>query len=166
MTGWLKNWRQVPVLAALLLMMTGGGVTAQEPLESLVESLFVLGENYEAGDWVRQSDLLAYMWYLLAATAGHDSADPARHRMATRLSPAEIAAAQALARQCHASDYWHCGEASAAEDLALENSALENSALEHLTIENPALENSATGTLARSDADITAATTGGGSVLP
>lgn len=166
MTRWLKNWRQVPVLAALLLMMTGGGVTAQEPLDSLVESLFVLGENYEAGDWVRQSDLLAYMWYLLAATAGHDSADPARHRMATRLSPAEIAAAQALARQCHASDYWHCGEASAAEDLALENSALENSALEHLTVENPALENSATGTLARSDADITAATTGGGSVLP
>lgn len=147
MTGWLKRWRQVPVLAALLLMMTGGGVTAQEPLESL----FVLGENYEAGDWVRQSDLLAYMWYLLAAMAGHDSADPARHQMATRLSPAEIAAAQALAKQCHASDYWHCGEASAAEDLALEN---------------PALENSATGTLARSDADITAATTGGGSVLP
>jgi TPR repeat protein len=131
MTGWLKRWRHV---------------TAQEPLESLVESLFVLGENYEAGDWVRQSDLLAYMWYLLAATAGHDSADPARHRMATRLSPAEIAAAQALARQCHASDYWHCGEASAAEDLALE----------HL----------ATGTLARSDADITVTTTGGGSVLP
>ena len=151
MTGWLKRRRQVPVLAALLLMMTGGGVAAQEPLESLVESLFVLGENYKAGDWVRQSDLLAYMWYLLAATAGHDSADPARHRMATRLSPAEIAAAQALARQCHASDYWHCGEASAAEDLALENSALENSA---------------TGTLARSDAYITPTTTGGGSVLP
>ena len=166
MTGWLKRWRQAPVLAALLLTMTGGGVTAQEPLESLVESLFVLGENYEAGDWVRQSDLLAYMWYLLAATAGHDSADPARHRMATRLSPAEIAAAQALARQCHASDYWHCGEASAAEDLALEHSALENSALEHPTLEHPALGNPTTGTLARSDADITATTTGGGSVLP
>ncbi len=161
MTGWLKRWRQVPILAALLLTMTGAGVTAQEPLESLVESLFVLGENYEAGDWVRQSDLLAYMWYLLAATAGHDSADPARHRMATRLSPAEIAAAQALARQCHASDYWHCGEASAAEDLALENPALGKP-----TLENSALENSATGTLARSDADITATTTGGEPVLP
>ena len=161
MTGWLKNWRQMPILAALLLTMTGAGVTAQDPLESLVESLFMLGENYEAGDWVRQSDLLAYMWYLLAATAGHDSADPARHRMATRLSPAEIAAAQALARQCHASDYWHCGEASAAEDLALENSALGKP-----TLENSALENSATGTLARSDADITATTTGGEPVLP
>ena len=156
MTRWLKRWRQVPILAALLLTMTGTGVTAQEPLEPLVESLFVLGENYEAGDWVRQSDLLAYMWYLLAATAGHDSADPARHRMATRLSPAKIAAAQALARQCHASDYWHCGEASAAEDLALGKPTLENSAL----------ENSATGTLARSDADITATTTGGEPVLP
>ena len=161
MTGWLKRWRQVPILAALLLTMTGTGVTAQEPLEPLVESLFVLGENYEAGDWVRQSDLLAYMWYLLAATAGHDSADPARHRMATRLSPAEIAAAQALARQCHASDYWHCGEASAAEDLAPENPALGKP-----TLENSTLENSATGTLARSDADIIATTTGGGPVLP
>ena len=161
MTGWLKRWRQVPILAALLLTMTGTGVTAQEPLESLVESLFVLGENYEAGDWVRQSDLLAYMWYLLAATAGHDSADPARHRMATRLSPAKIAAAQALARQCHASDYWHCGEASAAEDLAPENPALGKP-----TLENSTLENSATGTLARSDADITATTTGGEPVLP
>ena len=118
MTGWLKRWRQVPILAALLLTMTGTGVTAQEPLESLVESLFVLGENYEAGDWVRHSDLLAYMWYLLAATAGHDSADPARHRMATRLSPAEIAAAQALARQCHNTGYRECGEATQAEDLA------------------------------------------------
>ena len=154
MARWSKKWARLPFLTALLLAVAGGGATAQEPLESLdslVESLFVLGENYEAGDWVRQSDLLAYMWYLLAATAGHDSADPARHRMATRLSPAEIAAAQALARQCHASDYWHCGEASAAEDLALEN---------------PALESPTTGTLARSDADITATTTGGGSVLP
>ena len=105
-----------PVLAALLLTMTGAGVTAQEPLESLVESLFVLGENYEAGDWVRQSDLLAYMWYLLAANAGHDRADAARRRLARRLSPAEIAAAQALARQ----DYHLCGEPTQAEDRQLD----------------------------------------------
>ena len=118
MARWAKRWRQVPVVAALLLTVTGASAAAQEPLDSLVESLFVLGETYEAGEWARQSDLLAYMWDLLAATAGHDSADAARHRMATRLSPAEIAAAQALARQCHASDYWRCGEASAAEDLA------------------------------------------------
>ena len=58
------------------------------------------------------------MWYLLATTAGHAPADSARHRMATRLSPAEIAAAQALARQCHATNYWRCGEATTAEDLA------------------------------------------------
>ncbi len=141
----------MPVLTVLILTMTGASAAAQEPSDSFVESLFVLGETCEAGEWVRQSDLLAYMWYLLATTAGHGLADPARHRMATRLSPAEIAAAQALARQCHASDYWHCGEASAAEDLAVENSALENSA---------------TGTLARSDADITATTTGGEPVLP
>ena len=54
-----------------------GLAVAQEPPQTVVESLVVLGENYEAGDWVRQSDLLAYMWYLLAANAGHDRADAA-----------------------------------------------------------------------------------------
>ena len=96
----------------------GSGQPESNEFSSLADSLFVLGESYEAGEWVRQSDQLAYMWYLLAATAGHAPAEPARHRMATRLSPAEIAAARALARQCHASDYWRCGETSAAEDLA------------------------------------------------
>ncbi|MGB1872514.1 MAG: SEL1-like repeat protein [Candidatus Puniceispirillaceae bacterium] len=121
MARWSKKWARLPFLTALLLAVAGGGATAQEPLESLdslVESLFVLGENYEAGDWVRQSDLLAYMWYLLAATAGHDTADSARHRMATRLSAAEIAAAQALARQCHATDYWQCGSSDPADTNA------------------------------------------------
>ena len=62
MARWSKKWARLPFLTALLLAVAGGGATAQEPLESLdslVESLFVLGENYEAGDWVRQSDLLA-----------------------------------------------------------------------------------------------------------
>ena len=111
----------LPVLTALLVAILGGHATAGEPpktvVDSLVESLVVLGENYEAGEWVRQSDLLAYMWYLLAATAGHETADAARHRIARRLSPAEIAAAQAMARQCHAIKYWRCGETTAAEDL-------------------------------------------------
>ena len=122
MERWSKRGWHAPVVAVGLMAVWAGQATAQDPLDhplnSLVESLVVLGENYEAGDWVRQSDLLAYMWYLLAATAGHKPADAARHRMARRLSPAEIAAAQALARQCHATDYWRCGEATAAEDLA------------------------------------------------
>ena len=49
--------------------MWGSHAAAQEPPEtvvnSLVKSLVVLGENYEAGEWVRRSDLLSYMWYLL-----------------------------------------------------------------------------------------------------
>jgi TPR repeat protein len=121
MARWSKKWARLPFLTALLLAVAGGGATAQEPLESLdslVESLFVLGENYEAGDWVRQSDLLAYMWYLLAATAGHEPADAARHRLSRRLTAAERAAAQALARQCHNTGYRECGEATQAEDLA------------------------------------------------
>lgn len=130
MERWPKRGWHAPVVAVVLMAVWAGQATAQDPpahpldhpldhpLSSFVESLVVLGENYEAGDWVRQSDLLAYMWYLLAATAGHEPANAARHRMARRLSPAEIAAAQALARQCHATNYWRCGEAGTAEDLA------------------------------------------------
>ena len=113
---------RITVCLLLPLMMMGGGAAAQESpktaMVSLVESLVVLGENYEAGKWVRQSDLLAYMWYLLAATAGHEPADAARHRLSRRLTAAERAAAQALARQCHATGYWRCGEPTQAEDLA------------------------------------------------
>ena len=122
MERWSKRGWHAPVVAVVLMVVWAGQATAQDPLDhplnSLVESLVVLGENYDSGDWVRQSDLLAYMWYLLAATAGYEPVDAARHRMARRLSPAEIAAAQALARQCHATDYWRCGETTAAEDLA------------------------------------------------
>ena len=122
MERWSKRGWHAPVVAVVLMVVWAGQATAQDPLDhplnSLVESLVVLGENYEAGDWVRQSDLLAYMWYLLAATAGHEPADAARHQMARRLSPAEIAAAQALARQCHATNYWRCGEPTPADDLA------------------------------------------------
>ena len=150
MIGWLKGWRRVPVLTVLILTMTGASAAAQEPSDSFVESLFVLGETYEAGEWVRQSDLLAYMWYLLATTAGHGLADPARHRMATRLSPAEIAAAQELARQCHTSEYWRCGEATTAEDLARD-----------LAREHRGNENLATGHLARTDIGLATGTAGG-----
>ena len=106
------------MVACLLVVLVVGGAAAEESFDTVTESLFVLGESYEAGEWVRQSDLLAYMWYLLATAAGHDAADVVRHRMTSRLSPAEIAAVQALARQCHATGYWLCGEATAADDLA------------------------------------------------
>ena len=105
------------IVACLLVALAGGGAAAEESPDTVTESLFVLGGSYESGEWVRQSDMLAYMWYLLATAAGHDAADAARHRMTTRLTPAEIAAAQALARHCHATGYWQCGEATAADDL-------------------------------------------------
>ena len=110
------------LFAALWTGTAGTHAAAQETpdtaMDSLVESFVILGENYEAGDWVQQSDLLAYMWYLLATTAGYGPADTARHRLSQRLTAAERAAAQALARQCHNTGYRECGEATQAEDLA------------------------------------------------
>jgi hypothetical protein len=70
----------VPVVLSALFVAVGTGTTsthaaAQETpdtaMDSRVESFVILGETYEAGDWVQQSDLLAYMWYLLATSAGY-----------------------------------------------------------------------------------------------
>ena len=131
MTRLPKRFGHVPVLSALFVAIwigTGAShATAQAQMDSLVESFVILGENYEAGDWVRQSDLLAYMWYLLAAMAGYEPADAARHRLSRRLTSAERAAAQALARQCRATGYWRCGEATQAEDLVTLSDGKRNS---------------------------------------
>jgi TPR repeat protein len=76
------------------------------------------GFMYGKGRGVPQNYVLAHMWYLLATTAGYGPADTARYRLSQRLTAAERAAAQALARQCHNTGYRECGEATQAEDLA------------------------------------------------
>ncbi|MEK9854115.1 MAG: hypothetical protein VW495_04865, partial [Rhodobiaceae bacterium] len=69
---------------------------------------------------------------------------------ALQMSKDEIAAAQALARQCHTSEYWRCGEATTAEDLARD-----------LARERRGNENLATGHLARTDIGLATGTAGG-----
>ncbi|WP_428673819.1 tetratricopeptide repeat protein [Reyranella sp.] len=58
-----------------------------------------LGSSYEAGTGVPQDYVLAHMWFNLAAVKGNDFAIAARDRVASKMTPAQIAEAQNLARE-------------------------------------------------------------------
>ena len=58
-----------------------------------------LGVMYVWGRGVRQDHVLAFMWLDLAAGHGNESAKLTRYFIAKRMSPAQIAEAQRLARE-------------------------------------------------------------------
>ena len=58
-----------------------------------------LGRLYETGRGVPQDNVLAYMWYELAAASGDEIAVASREAAAARLDPAGIRQAQAMARE-------------------------------------------------------------------
>ena len=74
------------------------------------DQLFILGQNRESGKWVRPNPVEAYMWYLLAAMAGHDRAPTARERIAADMTVEQIAAAWSRAGRCLATGYLYCDE--------------------------------------------------------
>jgi len=76
-----------------------------------------LGLMYEHGRGIKRNYVLAHMWYDLAASQGdEDSLNSQkvmienRDRIAGLMTPAHIAAAQALAAICLASDYRDCDD--------------------------------------------------------
>ena len=74
------------------------------------DQLFILGQNRESGEWVRPNPVEAYMWYLLAAMAGHERAPTARERIAADMTVEQIAAAWSRAGRCLATGYLYCDE--------------------------------------------------------
>lgn len=64
---------------------------------------------YANGQGVAQDYVRAHMWFNLGAISG-DSADAASNRdiVAARMTPAQIAEAQAMARKCQASNFKQC----------------------------------------------------------
>lgn len=63
-----------------------------------VLSFAKLGWMYAEGRGVRQDSIQAHMWYNLSAAQGEPRAAEARDALATQMTPAQIAAAQRLAR--------------------------------------------------------------------
>jgi TPR repeat protein len=63
------------------------------------EAQFSLDEMYTFGYGVPQDHVLAHMWFNLSAAQGNQLAAGRRDRMATRMTPAQIAKARKLARE-------------------------------------------------------------------
>jgi uncharacterized protein len=60
---------------------------------------FSLGTMYENGHGVPQDYVLAHMWFNLSSAQGNQAAGRTRDNLATRMTPAQIAEAQKLARE-------------------------------------------------------------------
>ena len=74
------------------------------------DAQYNLGFMYDNGQGVAQDYVRAHMWYNLGAISGEkDNKAPAnRDSIAAKMTPAQIAEAQAMARKCQASDFKQC----------------------------------------------------------
>ncbi len=68
----------------------------------------LLGLMYEMGLGVAQDYAHAHMWFNLAAAQGNESDRKLRDIVATKMTPAQIASAQELARECLKRQYKNC----------------------------------------------------------
>lgn len=85
----LKEWR---------VRAEQGSVTAQANL----------GNMYEIGAGVPQSNILAHQWYNLAASNGDVTARENREVLANKMTDSQISKAISLARKCMISGYSDC----------------------------------------------------------
>lgn len=71
-----------------------------------------LGEMYRDGRGVQQDDVRSYMWYSLAAARltgdAQNLAVGSRDKIASHMTPPQLAEAQRLARQCQSQQFKGC----------------------------------------------------------
>ena len=67
-----------------------------------------LGLMYASSRGVLQDEKKAHMWWNIAYANGHDKADHNINIITQRMTPADIATAEDMARQCLASNYQDC----------------------------------------------------------
>jgi TPR repeat protein len=118
MAYWRPLADQGNVLAQLILgqmYLKGGGGVPQDYAQALVwyrkaadqgnaAAQGMLGRMYANGHGVPQDNVLAHLWFNLAAsravgTATHDRAADSRDEVAAKMTPEQIAEAQRLARE-------------------------------------------------------------------
>ena len=71
-------------------------------------SMLNLGVMYAKGEGVIQDHVSAHMWFNLASSKGAKGADKYRDQIAKSMTPADISAAQRLARECVRKKYKGC----------------------------------------------------------
>ena len=69
---------------------------------------FALGTMYEYGNGVITDNVYAHMWYNIAASNNSEFSSKARDELSKKLTAAEIAKAQELARECVKKLYKGC----------------------------------------------------------
>ncbi len=67
--------------------------------QGLAEPQSILGRRYENGKGVPKDYVQAHMWLSRAAAQGDERARKARDRLAKKMTPAQLAEAQRLARE-------------------------------------------------------------------
>ena len=67
-----------------------------------------LGVMYYKGKGVLQDNVRAHMWCNIAAANGSEESGEWRDRIAAKMTPASIAEAQSMARECMSSNYKNC----------------------------------------------------------
>ncbi len=63
------------------------------------DAQFIVGAMYDRGEGVPKDQVKAHMWFSLAAAQGYEVARKSRDILAGRMTPAQIATAQRLARE-------------------------------------------------------------------
>ena len=72
------------------------------------EAQYNLGNMYGRGTGVPENNVMAYMWWNLAAAQGDEDAKKNKGIVQEKMTPADISKAQTLSRECLAKDYKDC----------------------------------------------------------
>ena len=68
-----------------------------------------LGLMYANGLGVLQDNVLAHMWWNIGSANGIETAAESRDKVSMFMTAEDLSKAQAMARECMASDYQNCG---------------------------------------------------------
>ncbi len=63
---------------------------------------------YSNGEGVIQDYVRAHMWFNLSASQGNKNAKKNREKVTKKMTPAQIAEAQKMARDCEKKNYMNC----------------------------------------------------------
>ena len=126
----LQEWRplaeQGDAMAqyVLALMYNEGPGVLQDYLQDYAEAVkwyrlaaeqgyanaqYNLGVMYEYGTGVLQNNVMAHMWYNIAAANGNKKSGEWRDERAGLMTSADISKAQSMAKECMSSNYKNCG---------------------------------------------------------
>ena len=76
--------------------------------QGVAPAQYNLGLMYALGNGVLQDNVYAHMWFNIAASQGDEIAAIFRDQVAGEMTPADISAAQTLARECVKKNYKGC----------------------------------------------------------